>query len=309
MTNLDTPAVGRCRNCDSSNIRELGFVGSVAPFFLKRVFRMELGTLTARNPLKILLRQLLKPGKLVFDRLYPSSAMVELQICLECTFMQMKHVLPEERLTGHYADYRSDSYNKERIHYEPSYAYTAQHIGLAQEAEIRVADLTTWLDGKFEVTPNFTMLDYGGADGRFLPEAAAEKYVFEISDYPPAPGVIRVNSKAALKQYSYVQVSHVLEHVMYPLTLVKSISELVEPGGYLYLEVPQEISDEELARLKLRGAARSYFIHEHVNQYSSPGIAALFEGVGFDLISIERRVVDYGYTSWTVVQALGRNKR
>jgi len=32
-----------CRNCGSGNLRELGFVGEVAPFFLKRVFNMEVG--------------------------------------------------------------------------------------------------------------------------------------------------------------------------------------------------------------------------------------------------------------------------
>ncbi len=298
-----------CRNCDSTQVKNLGFVGAIAPFFLKRIYKMELGSLSARNPIKIMLRKSLKLGKLFFDRLYPPTAVVELEICLTCSFLQMKYVLPEEWLTNHYADYRSDSYNRERIHYEPSYAYTAQHIGLAAEAEIRVRDLTRWLDGKFEIIEEFAMLDYGGADGKFLPDIPAKKYVFEVSNYPPAPGVTRIKSAEDLGLYSYVQISHVLEHVMYPLALVKSVSELVEPGGYLYLEVPQEIHDEEIASLKLTGASRSLHLHEHVNQYSSPGVRALFEGVGFDLIGIETRTIDYGYVSWTVVQGLGRKKR
>jgi len=276
-----------CRNCKSLQLRDLGFVGAVAPFFLRRVFRMEVGTATARNPLKRLICNLLKPLKPLFDRIYPPMAMVELQVCLTCAFVQIKHVIPEERINELYTDYRSESYNTERIRYERGYAEVAKHIGLGSEAEVRVDELTRWLDGKMEVSGDFSMLDFGGADGRFLPALAGRKFVYEISDYPAAPGITRIHDEADLKLYDYVQVAHVLEHVMQPLELVKSVSRYVSPGGYLYVEVPQEISDDALAALKQGESPSGLWVHEHINQYSCSAVEHLLEAAGLEAVAIE----------------------
>jgi hypothetical protein len=295
-----------CRNCKSSQLRELGFAGAVAPFFLKRVFNMEVGTAGARNPWKRMICGLLKPVKPLFDRIYPPAAKVELQLCLTCLFVQVKHVLPEEWINALYTDYRSESYNTERIRYEPGYAAIARQIGLASEAEIRVAALTRWLDGKMEVRQDFSMLDFGGADGRFLPAVAAKKFVYEISDYQPAPGITRIHAEEELKQYDYVQVAHVLEHVMHPLDLVKKVTGYVSSGGYLYIEVPQEISDARLAALKQGAPATGFWVHEHINQYSCSAVAHLLEAAGLEVVAIEGKELDLGYARWVVVRAIGR---
>jgi hypothetical protein len=295
-----------CRNCGSSELKELGFTGAVAPFFLKRVFMMELGSPTPRHPAKIAILSLLRPAKSLIQRLYSTTAMVELQVCSVCSFLQMKHEVPEEWINRLYSDYRSESYNRERIHYEPSYAAIARHIGLPQEAETRVRQLTLWLEGKIEVSADFTMLDFGGADGRFLPSVPAKKFVYEISDYPIAPDVTRVTSARELGEYSYVQLAHVLEHVLHPLRLVSTLVENVKPGGYLYLEVPQETDDETLQGLKRGEINKNLSIHEHINGYSSLAMAKLVESAGLELVAIEREQVDYGYAAWTIVRALGR---
>lgn len=301
--------MGECRNCSSTEVKDLGFVGAVEPFFLKRVYNMEIGVPVSRNRIKRLLGGVLGPVKRWVEKLQPSAALVELQICLTCSFVQMKEILPEEWINRMYSDYRSDSYNNERTRYEPSYAAIAEKIGLPQEAPIRVAGLTKWLAGKMDIAGDFTMLDFGGADGRFLPDMPARKYVFEISDYPPATGITRIESAQELGKYSYVQLAHVLEHVMHPLQMVQSVSERVEPGGFLYVEVPQDDTDATLADLRRGEISKNLPIHEHVNRYSAPAVTRMLEQAGLDVAAIETERCDFGYATWTIVRGLGRKKK
>ena len=88
-----------------------------------------------------------------------------------------------------------------------------------------------------------------------------------MSDVSPVPGVVRLSDEAALGTYSYVQITHVLEHVPEPLALLKRVACLVKPSGYLYVEVPQDLSDAEIADLKNGVVRHGLPIHEHINMY------------------------------------------
>ena len=125
--------MNRCRNCGASALHELGFVGDLAPFFLKRVHRIELVTRISPDPLKRLIQKLTKPVQPLISRIHPVVAAVELQPCLSCSFVQTRFPFPEEGIAHLYSDYRSDSYNKERCRYEPSYAAIADHVGHHKE--------------------------------------------------------------------------------------------------------------------------------------------------------------------------------
>ena len=45
-----------CRNCGSTNTQDLGAVGEIAPFLLKRVLNLEYGIAPSQHPVKKLLR-------------------------------------------------------------------------------------------------------------------------------------------------------------------------------------------------------------------------------------------------------------
>ncbi len=234
---------------------------------------------------------------------------VEMQICLDCSFVQVKHAFSDEALRHHYADYRSPAYNEERTRYEPTYAALSKQVGIGQkEIEARFADLTAWLEGKIERDGDFSMLDYGGSDGRFLPQLDCRKYVFEISSVPPLPGVVRIDNEANLGTYSYVQISHVLEHVSEPLALVKHISNYVKPSGYLYIEVPQDRPDDEIAELKKGRSRLGLFIHEHINLFCPSSVTALVHAAGLDPVRVETTPIDWGWATGTVVRALCRKR-
>jgi Methyltransferase domain len=298
--------MSECRNCGAEVTRDLGFIGEVAPFFLKRVLNLEYGLAPSGHPVKRFLRRIGFFSK-GFQKVYGKSVLVEMEICPSCSFVQTKRPFSDEAIGRLYTDYRSDSYNKERIRYEPEYASIASQVGTSpQEIQARKRGLSRWLTGKFNVESNFSMLDYGGADGRFLPDLPGEKYVFDISDIAPAEGIKRIESESELSSYSYVQLAHILEHVSYPLVLARKAASFLKDSGYLYIEVPQELSDEAMSRLASRHDAVRLPIHEHINQYSVRAVTELLGSTGLTEVAVQTDVTDLGWNKGTIIRALGR---
>jgi len=288
-------------------MQELGFVGQLAPFFLKRVFNIELRERISTSPLKQLLRAGALPAKRAVSKILGESAFVEMQVCKSCFFVQSRHPFSDDALTRHYSDFRTDSYNAERIRYEPTYRAIAHRNGVDPiEVKNRVTVATEWLADKLDIKGDFTMLDYGGADGRFLPTLPARKFVYDISTLPPFEGVTRISHESDLGQYSYVHIAHVLEHVVDPLKLTASVVEHVESGGYLYVEVPQEMSDAELEALNNGTYKWNISIHEHINRYSLSSATRLLEKVGLKVVAARADDVDLGWAQGVHVRVLGR---
>jgi hypothetical protein len=228
-------------------------------------------------------------------------------VCKSCYFVQSRHPFMDDALTRHYSDFRTDSYNAERIRYEPTYRAIAHRNGVDPiEVKNRVTVATEWLVDKLDVNGNFTMLDYGGADGRFLPTLKARKFVYDISTLTPVEGVTRISSENDLGQYSYVHLAHVLEHVVNPLKLTASVVEHVEKGGYLYVEVPQEMADAELEALINGSYKLNIPIHEHINIYSLSSTRNLLEKVGLKVVAARADEVDLGWAQGVHVRALGQ---
>jgi len=298
--------VGECRNCGMQVTKDLGFIGEIAPFFLKRVLNLEYGLPPSGHPLKLFLRRIGLLSK-SFQKIYGESVLVEIEMCTSCLFIQTKMPFPDEAIGRLYSDYRSDSYNRERIRYEPEYAALAPHVGrCVQEIHARQVGLTRWLTGKLEIGSNCSMLDYGGADGKFLPDLPGEKYVFDISDIAPAQGIVRIGDESGLGSYSYVQLAHVLEHVSYPLVLARKAASFLKPSGYLYIEVPQDLTDAAIGRLANADKTVRLPIHEHINQYAAKSVTELLRSTGLSFVAVEAEVVDLGWNKATIIRALGR---
>jgi len=298
--------VSQCRNCEAEATKDLGFIGEVAPFFLKRVLNLEYGLAPSGHPIKVFLRRIGVFSE-SFQKVYGKSVLVEIEICTVCSFVQTKWPFPDEAIARLYTDYRSGSYNQERVRYEPEYASIASQVGnCAKEIQTRKVGLSQWLTGKVNVESDFSMLDYGGADGRFLPNLPGEKFVFDISDVAPADGIKRIGDESELGSYSYVQLAHILEHVSYPLVLTRKAASFLKDSGYLYIEVPQELTDEARSRLASRDNRVRLAIHEHINQYSVRALTELLRSSGLDVAAVQTEVTDLGWNQGTVIRALGR---
>jgi len=297
--------VHECRNCGSRNVRDLGFVGEIAPFFLKRVLNIEVRTSVSRHPMRMFARRVCTFPQRFFEKVYGSRAFVEMQICLDCSFVQAMHAFRDQDLGRLYADYRMASYNEERIRYEPTYAPLAKSVGKGdEEIECRVGGLTKWLADKIQPGDDFAMLDFGGSDGRFLPRIEGKKFVYEISNCQPLPGITRMADEKDLGTYPYVQIAHVLEHVPEPLALLKRVAGFVRPSGYLYIEVPQDLSEVDIEGLKKGPVRRGLTVHEHINVYCPSSVRRLIEASGLIPVSVEPTQIDLGWITGTNVRAL-----
>jgi hypothetical protein len=109
-----------------------------------------------------------------------------------------------------------------------------------------------------------------------------------------------------LKPYSYIQLAHIPEHVANPLELVKKVCGWLQPRGSLYIEVPQDASDEKLRQLVSGTYRGALTIHEHINLYSARSVAKLLESAGLETVSVETAFVDLGWMQTTIIRALGR---
>lgn len=296
----------QCRNCGAVDLRELGFVGNLAPFFLKRVLQIELVTRQSSHPLKRLFQRLTAFVQPFVSRINPIVAAIELQSCLSCSFIQTKVAFTEEGIGRLYSDYRSDSYNAERCRYEPSYAAVATKVGQYRKGDLdRIGALTQWVDSKVEVRGK-SMLDYGGADGQFLPALEGDKYVFEISSIEPAQGVVRICDESLLRTYSYVQLSHVLEHVTEPLQMVKRVATYLAEGGYLLVEVPQDLSTAVLEQAQTGTLNAFLTVHEHINNYSLLSVQKLIASAGLEIVAIEAIQVESPLAKQNYIRALAK---
>jgi predicted SAM-dependent methyltransferase len=117
-------------------------------------------------------------------------------------------------------------------------------------------------------------------------------------------GICKITTEADLATYSYVQIAHVLEHVPEPLALLKRVSSFVKPSGYLYIEVPQDLSDAEFTELKSGSTPRGLPVHEHINFFYISAIACLVKAAGINLVSIKSEHLNLGWITSTIIRAL-----
>ena len=299
--------MNNCRNCGKGELQDLGPIGRVNPFFLKRAIGMEIRSPRTPNALKQKIRDLVQVPISSFSRITAQFAFVDMQLCSSCSFIQTAIPFYDEQISRLYIDYRSPSYHQQRIQYEPEYASIAASVGYDPvEIRTRTNALTEFLGKHLGTSDIRTVLDYGGSDGRFIPNIPGSKFVYEISSVDTIPGVTRIKSESDLGAYSIVLLAHVTEHVPHPMNLVQKLKAYVEPGGYLYIETPQEISDQERTALQGGDARFDVPIHEHINFYCLAAVSALLESTGFDLVASELAPVDLGWAKGVHLRALGR---
>jgi SAM-dependent methyltransferase len=93
----------------------------------------------------------------------------------------------------------------------------------------------------------FSVLDYGGGDGRLMAPFLAAGCRCDLVDHAdnPIPGVRRIaeglDDPATAGPYELIVASHVIEHLADPLEVVKALRARLDPTGLLYVEVPMEI--------------------------------------------------------------------
>ena len=100
--------------------------------------------------------------------------------------------------------------------------------------------------------------------------------------------------------------SHVLEHVTEPLKLARRVAALVQEGGYLLIEVPQDVSTEILQQLQLGDAQRIFTVHEHINYYGALSLRKLMEAVDLEVVAIDAVPIESSMGRQNFIRGLAR---
>lgn len=312
-----------CRNCGSDRAR-ISKQGLVAPFFLKRVHGIEVDTVGQKLD-SFLASSGSRYKKAVvgwFRRwvrrvegsesgiLASPDVRTDLRVCPACQFVGPERDYPFDQLKGLYQDYRSATYDSERCRFEPWYRELKERVGKAsQEEDVRLDLVERRLGRHLDTGTIQRLIDWGGGEGRFVPRPlrAKEVWILDVSDEPLVdPSFRRVDAPPEAKTFQYAQVCHVLEHVCDPKVFLEQVVEILDPGGFLYLEVPQDRTDDQIRELVEERASFRHALHEHLNLYSVSSLKALAIGLGLDCLEVESVSMDFGWTQAQVVCGLFR---
>jgi SAM-dependent methyltransferase len=241
--------------------------------------------------------------------------------CSVCSFRFFDVRLDPDEVTRLYSGYRGDRYFAERHRWEFWYSRKVNDGigGDPEEIVQRVTALEKLILPHVNNGTVKTVLDYGGDRGQFIPKAlGTEKFVFELSDAQPEPGVNRIGSEQELnsRKFDFIMALGVLEHCSEPANVLEQLRSCLNPESLLCIGVPNErygvgfagkgrlyrsylnallhlppalvavdfYSSTSRIKLNLVPPFGLIKCHEHLNFFNNASLTALLERTGFEVI-------------------------
>jgi SAM-dependent methyltransferase len=88
--------------------------------------------------------------------------------------------------------------------------------------------------------------------------------------------------------YDAALLLNVLEHVPDPAAMLRGIGELLEPGGLLYIRVPNDFNPLQLAAREKLGARQWWVaVPDHVNYFDVASLCSLCRQLGFEPVDVQ----------------------
>jgi hypothetical protein len=223
--------------------------------------------------------------------------------CTSCGLVFLDLRFDEDEAGRLYAGYRDEEYVSQRLRYEPGYRQTNEML---VGGSAWIPQIEDFLRPHLSAARN--VLDWGGDTGLNTPfrGEAALHHVYDISVTPLVPGAQRVDlDEIAETAYDLIVLSHVLEHVSFPLELVNEVRRIMRPETLLWVELPREnlfrtASCPEDAYLEKR------HWHEHVNFFTNEALARLLERADLDVVDSCALEVDFGDSKRMIIGAVCR---
>ena len=250
--------------------------------------------------------------------------------CSECSFRFFDTRLTSEEVERLYTGYRGEGYFSARHRHEFWYSREVNDGigGNPLEIEERIGGCEALLSKHVDVRELDSVLDYGGDQGQFIPESVGKsKYVFELSDAIPAPGVTRIGSEADIpaRGFDLIMACGLLEHCSDPAAILRKLGQFGKGESLLFVSVPRERYDirfvgrnglygayldallhfrpalimadfvSTAARVKLNAIPPFGIVkcHEHLNFFDEKSMRALLDTAGYDVLGTQRRFVQY----------------
>lgn len=174
-----------------------------------------------------------------------NSMIVDVLLCKKCKSRFFDVDISDAQLGRLYADYRGDSYFKQRNKHEPWYTKAINdHIGGDEEFAMRRKTCAEALAAA-HVRNEFTAaLDHGGDRGQMLSAGvinAKRRAVYEISGVALEQDVENVTRQQMCEtSWDLILSCHVLEHTTNPSSYVADLVSLGHKGTVYFFEIPNE---------------------------------------------------------------------
>lgn len=203
------------------------------------------------------------------------GSLIEVGVCLTCGMVQQSRIPSSEKLRQYYSHfYRAD--------YKRVYTPRLKHVyRAAVAAKNRLEFLSKTLNRQSETANHQTLLDVGAGGGEFV--CVAQRFGFEATGLEPNMGYsdfarevygIKIDTQhldqSLDRRADVVTLFHVLEHLPDPDAAFAAFHTMVNPRGWLFVEVPNiEQADASPANIFFR-AHLLYFSEATLISLASP---------------------------------------
>ena len=182
--------------------------------------------------------------------------------------------------------------------FEPDQGGQTGHDSYARKLDIERAERVFSQCTRYLANKNLDILDYGGGNGKIMIPFVEKNHNCYLIDYNehPIDGVSKladdINSYKVGQKFDLIIYSHVLEHVSNISSLINKLKELLNPGGIIYAEVPQEI----WSGLRIDADPVT-----HINFFTLNSFQNLFLVNGFKILETNQEISNYGRAYMEVV--------
>jgi hypothetical protein len=249
-------------------------------------------------------------------------------LCTCCASGFFDYRYSDNEMNGLYNGYRGGRYIEVRQKWEPSYT-DGLNSSLGNDAQILKIRHEFVLSALGSMKPGrtksvHTVIDVGGDQGQFIPDAFPNKYVLDVSGKANVDGVARVPNAAAARSLrpDLVMACGVFEHVPHPVEFMQELLGIGSTQGtmLLYVEVPSGVPqrrppitravnrligsatnnsrfmwsmvDKHAARLRVQGQPSTRLMpmrqSEHINFFSAQGLRHLAERCGGKVVFFDQ---------------------
>lgn len=213
----------------------------------------------------------------------------DLHTVIDCKACGYAHISPLPTSEQHKSFYEEEYYQSEKVEYFQD--ADENHEWLQIDYGSRLDLVSKALGGVGSV------LDIGCGPGSFLREAKEKGWaVTGIEPSTPAfhyaneydlnviQGFFPHDSAFKPASFDFVHLSMVLEHVPQPLDMLKSIYDLVRPGGYITVSSPNDFNSFQAAAVKSGKIAPWWVLPgHHLNYFNFKSLENLLRKTGFDI--------------------------
>lgn len=204
-------------------------------------------------------------------------------LCRACGHLFMDLRFGAAEMENLYAGYRGAEYLALRETYEPG--YSVQNARFHRQIAY-LAQIESLLAPHLPDSP--AVLDWGGDSGINTPFRSCSRlcHVFDISGVDTMEGATAITAEQLRSErYDLIVLSHVLEHVPWPLDLLEEVKGAMSADTLLYVEVPYEQLMQGEGTDDARLTSKRHW-HEHINFFSITSLDALLSRAGLTVLQL-----------------------